>query len=173
MKGGDDDPCAKETKGIPMTKPRKYTPLAPGEVRRPADYGYGPLAEWAGRFCQEWEVFAHMLFRYAEKVIVPRRLAAERRQAGDPSASPNDYACGCPLCPKDFLPRCFAHKPHCRFRHRLEQPPFICNDPVRHAACREEYSKLKDELCHGPEEETSARLTQIIEWYDRRVLNRR
>lgn len=127
--------------------------------------------EWAC-VSNTYGVAAEMVFDYAEKVLTPRRLAEERRRAGDPRASISDYACGCPLSVADGLPRCFAHRETCRFRDRFEAPPRWGNDPIRHRTAKEEYAKLLERL--RSQDEAAARLFQkIMCWYEREILVKR
>ncbi|WP_375205889.1 hypothetical protein [Hyphococcus sp.] len=140
-----------------------------GEGETPEEERIGELAEWAGIHEPDCLVAAQIVWKYAEKVLTPRALAEERRKAGDPSASPRDYDCGCPLSVIDKAPRCFGYR-ECRFKHRYEAPPRLANDPVRHQMEKAQYEKLKASIGSLPERESVAQVTRIVHWYDREVL---
>lgn len=92
---------------------------------------------------EDYEAATQPVFEYVKQVVVPRILAEERRRAGDPSASPKDYVCLCPLSVADRLPVCHNNKPGCRFSHRQPPPgPRYGNDPVRHALFQREARSL-------------------------------
>ena len=145
----------------------------PGEYKTPAEIGYGELAQWADMYCDDGEVAHHVAWRYAAKVLAPRRLAQARRKAGDPSASLRDYECGCPLSAADGKPRCFGHRKTCRFRDRYEAPPRISNDPLRHQAEKDVYNELLAELRALPHDQAMARVSKMVDWYDAQVLRKR
>lgn len=91
----------------------------------------------------EYEAAVTPVLDYVEHVVVPRILAAERRRAGDPHASPKDYDCCCPLSVADRLPICCKKRPDCRFSHRAPPPgPHYGKDPVRHALFQREARAL-------------------------------
>ncbi len=140
-----------------------------GEGETPEEERIGELAAWAGIYEPDPLVAAEIIWRYAAKVLTPRALAQERRKAGDPSASPRDYDCGCPLSVIDKAPRCFGDR-ECRFKHRYEAPPRLANDPVRHQMEKAQYQKLKAEIRDLPEKQSIALVERIIDWYDREVL---
>ena len=131
--------------------------------------GRGFLSEWAGIYEPDPLVAAQIVWRYAAKVLTPRALAEERRKAGDPSASPRDYDCGCPISVTDNAPRCFGYR-DCKFRDRYEAPPRFANDPVRYRTEKAQYQKLKDEIRALPERQSIAQVERILDWYDREVL---
>ncbi|WP_375203070.1 hypothetical protein [Hyphococcus sp.] len=139
------------------------------ERKTPAALGFGELADWAGIYEPAPLVAAEIVWRYAAKVLAPRALAEARRKEGDPSASPRDYDCGCPISVADKRPRCFGWR-DCKFRDRYEAPPRLGNDPVRHQMEKAQYAQLKASLLALPEREALARVERILDWYDREVL---
>lgn len=145
------------------TKPKQ---TEPDEEAPP--FGYGDLAQWAEIFEPSPEAAMVGAMGYAEKVLVPRALAEARRKAGDPSASPRDYDCGCPISVTDKRPRCFGLR-DCKFRDRYEAEPRSVADPVRRQTYRAQYHKLKAELLAMPPAQSFERIQQIIEWYHREV----
>ena len=147
--------------------PRKN--VTEGEKVPPGANGYGDLADWADIFEPSPEAAFVCAWEYAAKVLTPRALAQERRKAGDPSASPRDYDCGCPISVADKRPRCFGWR-DCKFKDRYEAPPRIGNDPVRYQMVRAQYAKLKASLLAMPAREAFERIQRLIDWYDRNVL---
>lgn len=84
---------------------------------------------------------------YFERVVVNRVLAERRRKAGDPSASPKDYACWCPVSPADGVPICHRLADNCRFQHRPRPPgPNYWENKVRHAIFKREYRAFIDSV---------------------------
>lgn len=55
---------------------------------------------------------------FTREYELPRVYAAAARHAGEPSARPRDYHCGCSPSLTDFLPFCEEKKPGCRFAGR-------------------------------------------------------
>lgn len=161
-------PMAKKAK----TNPAKTAPVKTGGVAVSAEAQGGlALGEWAPTYA-EVEAAANMVWDYAAKVMVPRRLAEERRRAGDPKASIRDYACRCPLSVADGLPRCFGYRKTCRFRDRYVEPPRVGNDPLRHKAEKEEYSKLI-ELTRAEDEAALRLVIKIMAWHEREAAAKR
>ncbi|MEZ5892225.1 MAG: hypothetical protein R3C58_03650 [Parvularculaceae bacterium] len=120
---------------------------------------------------------AKLLTEYVKYELVPRHFAEARRKAGDPSASPRDYACGCPLA-ADMKPNCFEMRPGCKFIDRAVTKPFYCNDPLRHDAFRAIYLPLLDRVLGMGDnpmtaEEAAALLGRIEDWRERRERSRR
>lgn len=69
--------------------------------------------------------------------LLPRRMAELRRRAGDPTASPRDYDCLCPVPEADGLPDCWPYRSECRFRHRMRPRPKVCRNSFAHKLGRE------------------------------------
>ena len=154
------------------TNPAKAAPVKTDGVAVSAEAQGGlALGEWAPTY-EEAEAAANMLWDYGAKVLVPRRLAEERRRAGDPKASIRDYACRCPLSVADGLPNCHANRPTCRFRDRYKGPPFIANDPIRRKAEKEEYSRLL-ELTRRQDEAALRLVIKIMAWHEREAAAKR
>lgn len=138
----------------------------PGRKLTPEEAGDGPLAQWAGFYMSDVEVFWKMCAAYVEHVIVPRILADQRRRQGDPTASPKDYACMCPVSPSDRLPICWGLAKGCRFTHRPRPPgPKYWDDPVRHELFKREYRALKKGVPQMKREEAMRFLDKLMAWY--------
>lgn len=86
------------------------------------------IERWSG-FAQEGfqHDFYSLLYDYARRHLAPRRLAQMRRRAGDPGASPRDYACGCRVAP-DMTPYCRKPGTGCRFAARADPRDGTCDD---------------------------------------------
>ena len=81
--------------------------------------------------------FVRLMMAYTEHATVPKILAERRRRRGDPTASPKDYACRCPVAREDLLPVCRKLAPACAYRHRRPpEPTNLYENKVRHAILR-------------------------------------
>lgn len=88
------------------------------------------------------ETLAGLCGAYAGFVLVPRILAARRRAAGDPNASPRDYECHCDI-KEDGLPLCDGVRDPCKFSARRRPPgPRYYDDRLRHDLRKQEMLRI-------------------------------
>lgn len=88
------------------------------------------------------ESLAGLCGAYAGFVLVPRILAARRRAAGDPNASPRDYECHCDI-KEDGLPLCDGVRDPCKFSARRRPPgPRYHDDRLRHDLRKQEMLRI-------------------------------
>ena len=109
--------------------------------------------------------FVRLMMAYTEHATVPKILAERRRRSGDPTASPKDYACRCPVARNDLLPVCRKLAPACAYRHRRpREPTNLYENKVRHAIFKKEARKALD-CFFGPDLDASVALARkMYDW---------